>query len=212
MATNPIDQSIIDRFRIEWMSGRIDYQRAAERVEDARRAWQRASDDSVERLRRAQDDVDHALQRLDEIRAVLDEQFDRFCGHMPRTTSLTRAGSTPRATAVTRAGSTSGVDMPRAIRVTRAASTFEVDMPHAIRVTTEGSTFEVVRAESSIEFWMDRLVGLTLVFVSLVVFYAMTLPSLMGPWYYVSILAFIAVLGSLVGMPLLVTGRVRRPR
>lgn len=171
MAINPIEQSIIDRFRVEWISGRVDYQRAAERVEDARRAWQRTSDDSVERLRRAQDDVDHALQRLDELRAVLDEQFDRFCGHMPRATSMTSM------------------------------------------TTGEGSNAVVgVRAGSPIEFWMDRLVGLTLVFVSLVIFYAMTLPRLMGPWYYVSILAFIAVLGSLVGMPLLVTGRVRSPR
>lgn len=60
--------------------------------------------------------------------------------------------------------------------------------------------------------WIERVVGLGLVLASLVLFYSMTIPTLVGPWYCRAVLGVVAVTGTFFGMPLLVTGRVRQPR
>lgn len=59
---------------------------------------------------------------------------------------------------------------------------------------------------------IERLVGLGLVLAGAVLFYGMSVPSLMGPWYCRAVLGVVAAGGILFGMPLLITGRVRQPR
>lgn len=168
MATHPNQGSPLDRFRSEWISGHLDYQRAAESLEQARRVRLRASDDSVgpgggADPGRAQEDFERARERLDQIGALLAEQFDRFCGVSSRRTPSMPLGP-----------STSTRQSPGA--------------------------------------WMDRLVGFVLVFVSMILFYGMTIPSLMGPWICRCLVGVLAVCGTFFGMPLLVTGRVRQSR
>jgi hypothetical protein len=65
-------------------------------------------------------------------------------------------------------------------------------------------------SEHSRGFWIERIVGLGLVFVSLVLFYAMAIPSLLEPWVLRVLVGAMAVIGVSVGFPLLVTGRVRQ--
>lgn len=52
--------------------------------------------------------------------------------------------------------------------------------------------------------------GLGLVLISAVLFFAMTIPNLFEPWYFSAIVCAAAVSGVLVGLPLLATGRVRQ--
>jgi hypothetical protein len=85
MAAKAIQRSMLDAFRREWVCGHLDYQRAAEALEAARRdaASKRAAaidpiaDDAV---RSADAVVEEAHRRLGEIEAILAEVFDRFCG------------------------------------------------------------------------------------------------------------------------------------
>jgi hypothetical protein len=57
---------------------------------------------------------------------------------------------------------------------------------------------------------LQRLAGLGLVLVSATIFYAMTVPG--GWWYEYGIAGIVAVGGALCGLPLLMTGRIRRDR
>lgn len=57
--------TVLETFRGEWIRGHLDYQRAADALEAARRANQ---------------DVEKAGRHLAEIEASLARQFDRFCG------------------------------------------------------------------------------------------------------------------------------------
>jgi hypothetical protein len=59
---------------------------------------------------------------------------------------------------------------------------------------------------------MERVVGLALVLVSLTLWYSLTLPALQGPWYVTGAVGIGAACGTLCGMPLLVTGRIRQKR
>ncbi len=52
-----------------------------------------------------------------------------------------------------------------------------------------------------------RIFGLALVLLSLCVFYGLTLP---GPWSAHLLLGSLGVTGTFLGMPLLVTGRIRQ--
>lgn len=86
IVANVPEEGVLYRFRTEWVHGHLHTQRAAEALEEARRAWKRAREgvrdtrlDSDE-LRRAQDGINAAAQRLAEVKALLAEQFDRFCG------------------------------------------------------------------------------------------------------------------------------------
>jgi hypothetical protein len=71
-------------FRREWVLGHLDYQRAADALESARRKVEglsRASSagaDSDE-ARRAHEHVEEARRRLSNIEVLLAQQFDRFC-------------------------------------------------------------------------------------------------------------------------------------
>lgn len=67
-------------------------------------------------------------------------------------------------------------------------------------------------SESSPGFWIERVVGLGLVFTGAVVLYALTIPSLMGPWAGQAMLAGIGLASLFFGLPLLVTGQVRQTR
>lgn len=58
--------------------------------------------------------------------------------------------------------------------------------------------------------WVERFAGLGLVLFSLTIFYGMTLPGLHWPWYVAGSLGVAALCGVFVGMPLLVTGRLRQ--
>jgi uncharacterized protein YecT (DUF1311 family) len=85
IVANAPEQAILHRFRTEWVHGHLDTQRAAEALEAAQRAWTRVRDTAdasrdIEELRRIQDSVEAAARRLAQVKAVLAEQFDRFCG------------------------------------------------------------------------------------------------------------------------------------
>lgn len=80
-----VERGRLHGFRAEWVHGHLDTQRATEALEAARRDWQRVRDvDDAqfddEDLRRTQTGVDAASERLAQVKAVLAEQFDRFCG------------------------------------------------------------------------------------------------------------------------------------
>jgi hypothetical protein len=60
--------------------------------------------------------------------------------------------------------------------------------------------------------WMERAIGLGLVLVSLMLFYGMTVPGLLGSPYAIALFGAVGVLGTMSGMPLLVTGRFRQRR
>jgi hypothetical protein len=76
--------AVLDAFRGEWVRGHLDYQRAADALEAARRAAGQMGATDPERDRaeavRAEQDVEKAGRRLAEIEAMLARQFDRFCG------------------------------------------------------------------------------------------------------------------------------------
>jgi hypothetical protein len=59
-------------------------------------------------------------------------------------------------------------------------------------------------------FWVERVVGVGLVFESAVLFYAMTIPGLLEPWPVRALVGAMAAGSILVGFPLVVTGRVRQ--
>ncbi|HXX67508.1 MAG TPA: hypothetical protein VEK07_10020 [Polyangiaceae bacterium] len=80
-----VEQGRLHGFRVEWVHGHLDTQRATEALEAAQRDWQRVRDGAGvhfddEELRRTQHGVDAASERLAQVKAVLAEQFDRFCG------------------------------------------------------------------------------------------------------------------------------------
>jgi hypothetical protein len=58
--------------------------------------------------------------------------------------------------------------------------------------------------------WTPRVVGLAIVLMSLMLFYGLTLPQLQERGVVVGIMCFWGVCGTLLGMPMLVTGRVRQ--
>ncbi len=70
-------------FRREWVCGHLDYQRAAEALESARRKAEGLCRASIsadsEEVRRAHEHVDEARRHLANIEVLLAEQFDRFC-------------------------------------------------------------------------------------------------------------------------------------
>jgi hypothetical protein len=73
----------LDAFRREWVSGHLDYQRAADALELARRmaaaickGTDRADPDE---LHRAEQRIEEARRRLSDIASFLGMQFDRFC-------------------------------------------------------------------------------------------------------------------------------------
>jgi hypothetical protein len=71
-------------FRREWVSGHLDYQRAAEALEAARRNAEgvsraSSSGDDSEEARLAREHVEEARRRLANIEVRLAQQFDRFC-------------------------------------------------------------------------------------------------------------------------------------
>ena len=74
--------SVLDAFRGEWVRGHLDYQRAADALEAARREARQvgASNRDREEALRAEQDVERAGRRLAEIEEMLAMQFDRFCG------------------------------------------------------------------------------------------------------------------------------------
>jgi hypothetical protein len=76
---------LLDTFRGVWVRGHLDYQRAVEALdvatqseEEARLKASTAIDD--DEMRRTQQGVEQARQRVAEIEARLESQFDRFCG------------------------------------------------------------------------------------------------------------------------------------
>jgi hypothetical protein len=87
MAATATRMLVLDSFRSEWVSGHLDYQRAAEVLEGAERAAaearaeaSRANDDARrEVVRRAESTVESARRRLTEVASILSGQFDRFC-------------------------------------------------------------------------------------------------------------------------------------
>jgi hypothetical protein len=85
MASNAVRRSSLDNFRSEWVRGSLDYQRAVDALDAARRCAEQAhgvggaaADD--ENARRAHDAAEHARRRLAEIEALLERQFNDFCG------------------------------------------------------------------------------------------------------------------------------------
>jgi len=86
----------LDLHRAQWVSGHLDYQRAAEALAAAEQAMAevsrraRAADGADadgdrgalddDGLQRAQSDLERARRHLAEVAAILGGQFDRFCG------------------------------------------------------------------------------------------------------------------------------------
>jgi hypothetical protein len=85
MAANAVGCGVLDTFRVVWVRGRLDYQRAAEALEMAIRSAEQlrlgaggsVDDDEV---RRAEQSIESARRRVAEVEALLEMQFDRFCG------------------------------------------------------------------------------------------------------------------------------------
>jgi exonuclease VII small subunit len=85
MAANAVRRSALDSFRSEWVRGSLDYQRAVDALDAARQSVEQARavagaapDD--ESARHARETAEHARQRLAEIEAALERQFNEFCG------------------------------------------------------------------------------------------------------------------------------------
>ena len=85
MSYRAVYPNVLEPFRVEWVRGHLDYQRAA----DALLAARCAADELLltcdhppdnDEARRAEQVVERAGRRLAEIEAMLAEQFDRFCG------------------------------------------------------------------------------------------------------------------------------------
>lgn len=71
---------------------------------------------------------------------------------------------------------------------------------------------DAVPSRHSPGFWIERVVGLGLAFVGIVVLYALTIPNLTWPWAGQAVLGAIGLPSLFFGVPLLVTGQVRQPR
>ena len=85
MAANSVRCSVIDTFRSVWARGHLDYQRAVEALEAATRSAEQVRREALGSIAdhevcRAEQDLERAHRRVAEIEAVLEEQFDRFCG------------------------------------------------------------------------------------------------------------------------------------
>jgi hypothetical protein len=85
MAANAARCSALDTFRSVWARGHLDYQRAVEALEAATRSAEQVrlvafASIADREVRRAEQDLECARRRVAEIEAVLEEQFDRFCG------------------------------------------------------------------------------------------------------------------------------------
>jgi hypothetical protein len=85
MSGNTSRRGVLDNFRREWVYGHLDYQRAADALEAARRAASEAS--AVLGGAEMRDaglggstGIEDARRRLAEVEALLALQFDRFCG------------------------------------------------------------------------------------------------------------------------------------
>ena len=87
-----------DVFRKAWVSGHLDYQRAAEALETAiqHRALSGESAEA-DAARRADEEIDRARRHLAEVESIVGEHFDRFCGlsevRLPRERSERRPRS-----------------------------------------------------------------------------------------------------------------------
>jgi hypothetical protein len=83
MAAKAVGCSLLDTFRAVWVRGHLDCQRAVEELEAAiESAKQRRADKSLDEheIQKAHQNVEIARDRLAEIQAMLEAQFDRFCG------------------------------------------------------------------------------------------------------------------------------------
>jgi hypothetical protein len=73
----------LEAFRREWVSGHLDYQRAADALEYARRnvagIHKATGRPDPDELRRAEERIEDARRRLSDIASLLGSQFDRFC-------------------------------------------------------------------------------------------------------------------------------------
>jgi hypothetical protein len=85
MAANVGRCTSLDSFRSEWVRGSLDYQRAVDALDAAKQSVEQARavagagiDDDI--ARHARETAEHARQRLAEIEAVLERQFNEFCG------------------------------------------------------------------------------------------------------------------------------------
>lgn len=76
---------MLDTFRAVWVRGHLDHQRAVEALEaaiESAKQLRLGTDQSLDEheVQRAHRNVEIARDRLAEIRATLEAQFDRFCG------------------------------------------------------------------------------------------------------------------------------------
>jgi hypothetical protein len=78
MGANGIHATGLAAFRTEWVSGHLDRLRAFDTLQLARLAVEAAT--GRDALRRAEAELESALQRLADVEATLLEQFNRFCG------------------------------------------------------------------------------------------------------------------------------------
>jgi hypothetical protein len=92
MAENTVRYALLASFRDVWVTGRLDYQRAADALEAAIRsveAMRREAGARIdEQLQLAEQGVEDARRRLSEIEGVLERQFNSFCGVDPWTNRL----------------------------------------------------------------------------------------------------------------------------
>ena len=85
MVAKAVGCSLLDTFRAVWVRGHLDCQRAVEAleaaIESAKQVRLRADESLDERdVQKAHQNVEIARDRLAEIEAMLEAQFDRFCG------------------------------------------------------------------------------------------------------------------------------------
>lgn len=78
-------RQVVETFRDVWVQGHLDHQRAVEALQQAIRAVERLSwsgADAVDDrdMCRAEQNVQSARRQVAEIEAVLQRQFDHFCG------------------------------------------------------------------------------------------------------------------------------------
>ena len=88
MSANALSCSMLDSFRNVWVCGRLDYQRAAEALEVAEKDAAQArvaspGSSEAPEIAVVEERVESARRRLAEVEAVLERQFDRFCGLTP---------------------------------------------------------------------------------------------------------------------------------
>jgi hypothetical protein len=77
MAKSGVDGGPLAAFRAAWVSGHLDWMRASEALEVARRVAGAAYGEAA---RAAEAEVARAVERLAQVEVTLVIQFDRFCG------------------------------------------------------------------------------------------------------------------------------------